>query len=189
MKSVCVYCSSSDAISPAFFEVANELGAEIARRNLALIYGGGSIGLMGAVARSVHASGGYVVGVLPEFMKNKGVDYSQADELIWTADMRQRKATMETRADAFIGLPGDFGTLEEMLEIITLKQLGVHTKPVVFVNTGGFYEGLNDVFEHMYENSFIKPQYRELYYFAPDVAAALKYLDNYKPAVRQVKWF
>lgn len=186
-KSVCVYCSSSDAISDDFFSVAIELGQEIARNGYTLVYGGGDIGLMGAVARTVFECDGHVVGVIPELLRKPGICNEKCDELIVTKDMRERKSTMEARADAFIALPGGFGTLEEMLEIITLKQLKVLNKPIVFLNTNGFYDGLNMMFEHIFENHFAKTDYRQLYHFSPDVADAMDHIINYKPLALATK--
>ncbi len=180
-KSICVYCSSSNAISDEFFAVAVELGKMIAKDGYSLIYGGGDIGLMGAVARSVHEYDGHVVGVIPEFLRRPGICNEGCDELIVTPDMRERKSVMEARANAFIALPGGFGTLEEMLEIITLKQLKVLNKPIVFLNTNGFYDGLNTMFEHIFKHRFAKPDYRQLYHFAPNVADAMKHIENYQP--------
>jgi uncharacterized protein (TIGR00730 family) len=137
----------------------------------------------------VHGRGGYVVGVIPELLRKPGIAYEQADELIVTADMRERKAVMESRADAFIALPGGFGTLEEMLEIITLKQLNVHDKAIVFLNAGGFYDGLNEVFEHILEHKFAKQHYRGLYHFSPRVSDALDYIQSYTPPALEEKWF
>ena len=188
-KSICVYCSSSDAVSPAFFQVAAELGALIAQNGYTLVYGGGNIGLMGALAISTHEHGGKVVGVIPKFLHEFGLSYEKSNELIITSDMRERKAVMESRADAFIGLPGGFGTLEEMLEIITLKQLRIHTKPIVFLNTDGFYDGLRDVFEHMYNEQFTKPHCRQLYSFTSDAPSAISCIHNYEPPVLEAKWF
>lgn len=189
MPCICVFSSSSDAIENGFFQTATELGHEIARRGDTMVYGGCSVGLMGAVARGVHELGGNVVGVIPSFIHAKGLGYEPSDELIVTRDMRERKATMEARADAFIALPGGFGTLEEMLEIITLKQLQQHTKPVIFLNRSGFYDPLAALFEHMYERRFAKAIYRDMYYFAPDVKSTFEYLDSYQAPVFENKWF
>ena len=134
--------------------LAEQLGGQMAGRGHALVYGGTNVGLMGSVARAMRQAGGKVVGVIPKFIADRGIAYEAADELIITNDMRQRKATMEARSDAFIAMPGGFGTLEEVLEIITLKQLQQHTKPVVFLNPGGFYDPLTSLFEHMYEKRF-----------------------------------
>ncbi len=187
MKTICVYSASSDAVSPEYLDIARDLGRQIACRGYTLIYGGGAIGLMGAIARAVHEEGGTVVGVIPEFMLDWGVAYDNSDDLIVTRDMRERKATMENMSDAFIALPGGFGTLEEMLEIITLKQLGRHNKPIVFLNARGFYNCLRDTFEHMYAERFAKSEYRSLYKFALDADEALQYIETYQPAEAEFK--
>jgi uncharacterized protein (TIGR00730 family) len=189
-QTLCVYCSSSDAVAPTFFETAEEVGARLARQGYALVYGGGRIGLMGALARAVHQNGGRVIGVIPEFLHSKGLAYEAADELVITRDLRERKATMEARADGFVTLPGGFGTLEEALEIITLKQLGQHAKPIVIVNTQGFYTPLLQLMERIYQERFAKPEYRQLYHFASDVGEVFSYLATYQPAsISVTKWF
>jgi uncharacterized protein (TIGR00730 family) len=188
-RCICVFSSSSDAVETAFFDLAHELGRAIGLRGDSIIFGGCNVGLMGAVARGTHAGGGKVIGAIPEFIAQRGINYAECDEMIVTADMRERKAVMERRADAFIALPGGFGTLEEILEIITLKQLQQHAKPVVFLNHAGFYDPLAALFEHMYEHRFAKPSYREMYHFAPDVPGALAYLDSYSPPAIESKWF
>ncbi len=162
---------------------------EIALRNGTLVFGGTSVGLMGAVARATQKHGGHVIGVLPGFMRPRGIAYTSADELIITQDMRERKATMESRSDAFLALPGGFGTLEEMIEIITLKQLKQHAKPVVFLDIDGFYRPLQRLFEHMITNHFAKEAMRQIYHFAPDVPSAFQYLDHYEPPAIDEKWF
>lgn len=189
MKTICVYSSSSDAVPTAYFDAAAELGRHIAEHGYTLVYGGGAIGLMGAVARSVHEHGGTVVGVIPEFMLDWGVAYQNSDDLIVARDMRERKAIMEDTADAFIALPGGFGTLEEMLEIITLKQLGRHSKPIVFLNISGFYDCLANTFEQMFVENFAKQEYRTLYYFASDVDDAIRYVESYQPPELMSKFF
>ena len=186
---ICVYSSSSDAVAPVYFAVARELGAAIARANYALVFGGAKVGLMGALARSVHENGGTVIGVIPAAIHERGLAYDLADELIVARDLRERKAVMDERANAFIALPGGFGTLEEMLEILTLKQLQVHAKPIVFINTSGFYDRLVDLFEHMYREQFAKSDYRQLYHIAADVESAFIHIGYYQPVQLQRKWF
>ncbi|HUS16050.1 MAG TPA: TIGR00730 family Rossman fold protein [Chloroflexia bacterium] len=180
-RALCVYCASSDRIAPGYFAAAAELGAAMATRGYALVYGGAQVGLMGAVARAVHAHGGYVIGVLPGLFQTKELAYELADELIITRDLRERKAIMEAHADGFIGLPGGFGTLEEILEILTLKQIGLTAKPVVLLNTAGFYAPLDVLFEHIYEQQFAPTTSRELYHLADDVPGAFAYLDSSPP--------
>ena len=184
---ICVYCSSSDGVAATFFEAADALGRMIARRGDTLIYGGAGIGLMGALARAVKAGGGRVIGVMPERLAAEPITFAGADELIITRNMRERKARMEALADAFIVLPGGFGTLEELAEILTLRQLREHTKPVVLLNVQGFYEPLIGLFEHFYREGFAKP-WRELYAVTGDVGAALDIIDTYKPVTAPRKW-
>jgi uncharacterized protein (TIGR00730 family) len=189
IQAVGVFCSSSSAVDAVFFDAAFRLGALLVRSNYTLVYGGVDVGLMGEVARSVRAEGGSVVGVVPEIITSKGLPCNNADELIVTADIRERKAVIETRSDGFIALPGGFGTLEEILEILTLKQLGHHSKPIVFINTAGFYGRLMHTFEYIYENGFARPEFRKLYHVAADPEAALEYISVYSPPDLQEKWF
>lgn len=189
-RAICVYCSSSNAVDAAHFSAARELGQAMAARGFALVYGGTNVGLMGAVAQAVHEHGGKVIGVIPEALQAKGIAYDQADELIVTPDMRTRKAAMAERATAFVGLAGGFGTLEEILETITLKQLNYHDKPIALLNVAGFYDPLVSLFEHVYEHRFAKPEYRELYHITPSIDSLLSYLEQYQPPNIQVnKWF
>ena len=188
-KAICVFCSSSDAVASAYFDAATELGQLIAQHHYALVYGGSSLGLMGAVARAVHAHSGYVIGVIPGYLQAKGIAYAEADELLVTADLRERKAMMETRSDAFIALPGGFGTLEETLEVLTLRQLQIHSKPIVLMNTCGYYDRLISVFEHAYTEQFARDQYRQSYCLAPDATNAIDYIAHYQPESLPTKWF
>lgn len=184
---ICVYCSSSDAVAPVYFDAARELGCALADRGHTLVYGGGRRGLMGEVARAVHEAGGRVVGVIPEALMAQ--HYKQADETVVTGDMRERKAVMESRADAFIALPGGFGTLEEVLEILTLKQLRFHNKPIVLANIEGYYAHLAEMFEHLYAHHFSKPDYRVLYHVAPSIDDVLTYIETYTPPDLPDKWY
>src|SRR3954469_201679 len=134
-----------------------------------LVYGGGKTGIMGALARAVKEDGGRVVGVIPEFMKVKELAFDEADELVTVITMRERKLLMETRADAFVALPGGWGTLEEMMEILTLRQLDVIRKPCVFLNQGGFYDDLLRFFERMVRERFNKVSNLDLFRVAKDV--------------------
>ncbi len=189
MKNVCVYCSSSDAVDPLYFTAAGELGRLLAVEGYTLVFGGTNVGLMGELARSVHLHGGRVIGVIPQIIRDRGIAFDDADELITTADLRERKAIMESQSDAFIAMPGGFGTLEEILEVITLKQLGLHAKPVIFLNTHKFYHTFNVFLEELIIKRLTKPAYRKLYYFAAEPALALSYLKNYQPVELESKWF
>jgi uncharacterized protein (TIGR00730 family) len=189
IRSVCVFSSSSDAVAAHYMEAASALGALMAAQKLTLVYGGGKVGLMGAVARAVHANGGKVIGVIPHYLRKKEVAYEQADELIVTKCLRERKAIMEERADAFVALPGGFGTLEEILEILTLKQLEVHGKPIAFLNTNGFFEPLLAMFERLYHEQFTKCDYRGHYHIAEAPSDVLAHFDGYRPPAKVHKWF
>lgn len=187
-QAVCVYAASSNAVAPEFFAAATGLGRLIGGRRLTLVYGGGKVGLMGAVARAVHAHGGRVVAVIPHYLKTKELLYETADEIVVTDGLRDRKAIMEERADGFVALPGGFGTLEETLEVITLKQLRRHAKPVVLLNTAEFFRPLLALFEQLFAQRFARPDSARLYHVAPDPAAALAYLETYQAEATPGKW-
>ena len=188
VKSICVYCASSKEVHQEFLEMACDLGRRMARQGIDLVYGGASIGLMGAVARGVHQEGGRVVGVLPRFFMVDGIRYDEADELIVTEDMRDRKAEMDRRSDAFIVLPGGIGTLEEAMEILSMKQLKLTSKPLVFINTRKFYDGLIGNLREMVELQFAKSESLDLFTVEPDPESALKYILEYKPVEVHSKW-
>lgn len=183
IKSICVFCSSSNSIDDVYFETATDLGHRIGQLGLGLVYGGASIGLMGAIARATHEKGGRVLGVIPEFFrdKDKNFEYSKADELIIVETMRIRKAVMDERADAFIALPGGIGTLEEVIEILSMKQLGLTEKPLVFVNTNNFYDGLISNLRKMVSLKFVKSSTLELFAVCPDPSSALEFILSYQP--------
>ncbi len=179
IEHICVYCSSSNHIDGRYVEVAEATGRLLAGRGYTLVYGGGNVGLMGVLARAVHDHGGRVVGVIPEALKaREGVAYDVADQLITTTTMQKRKAIMFTRADAFLVLPGGFGTLEEFLEVLTLRQLGYHDKPIALVNAEGFYDPLLELFEHFFRERFARAHSRRLYHVASDPEAALRHLET-----------
>ncbi|MBW7893574.1 MAG: TIGR00730 family Rossman fold protein [Opitutaceae bacterium] len=189
MKLLCVYCSSSDRIDPKYAVMAEELGRAMVPRGWGLVYGGGKTGLMGAVARGTKAAGGRVVGVIPEFMKARELAFDQADELVTVVTMRERKLLMEARADAFVTLPGGWGTLEEIMEILTLRQLDVVKKPCVFLNQDGFYDDLLRLFERMMAERFFKPSNMDLFRVATTVEGVFAEIENGRSARADVKWF
>jgi hypothetical protein len=180
IKSICVFASSSPSIDQCYFETARQLGTILAERQIELIYGGGKNGLMGALAESVKSGGGKVTGIIPETIHRYGVAFPDADEMILTQTLRDRKALMEQRSDAFIALPGGFGTLEELLEIITLKQLGYHHKPIMILNSNHFYNPLQNLFDHLYHQGFAHASFSKLYYIAGNVVELFDYLDHYE---------
>lgn len=188
-KLLCVYCASSDRLDPKYYAAAAELGREMVPRGWGLVYGGGRTGMMGAVARAVKQSGGRVVGVIPEFMKARELAYDEADELHTVITMRERKLMMETHADAFVALPGGWGTLEEIMEILTLRQLDVVKKPCVFLNQDGFYDPLLKLFDRMLEEKFFRPSNIELFRVAGTVAEVFDQIDASAGTKADSKWF
>jgi uncharacterized protein (TIGR00730 family) len=188
-KLLCVYCASSDRIDPKYAAAATELGREMVKRGWGLVYGGGKTGLMGAVAKAVKSQGGKVVGIIPEFMKSRELAYDEADELVTVVTMRERKLLMEARADAFVTLPGGFGTLEEIMEILTLRQLDVVKKPCVFLNQDGFYDDLFRLFEKMLAEKFFKPSNMGLFRVAATVPEIFAQIEAGAGARAESKWF
>jgi uncharacterized protein (TIGR00730 family) len=156
IANICVYCGSNVGANPAYTTAARSLGAAMAKAGTGLVYGGGSLGLMGEVARSVLQHGGRVTGIIPAFLSEKERMLRDADELIIVEDMHQRKRLMFDRSDAFVALPGGIGTLEELVEQLTWAQLGRHNKPIVLLNVDGFWAPLLDLLGHMREEAFIR---------------------------------
>ena len=157
IKTVCVYCGSGPGTNPRFVEAAHALGKNFAENNIRLVYGGGSVGLMGAIAKSVLDHGGVVTGIIPDFLRARENALTRVQEMIVTPDMHERKRLMFERSDAFVALPGGVGTLEELVEILTWQQLGRHAKPVLLANIDGFWEPLLALFAHMRTMQFIRP--------------------------------
>jgi cytokinin riboside 5'-monophosphate phosphoribohydrolase len=186
---ICVFCSSSDAVEQAYLDAATEMGRLIGAAGHTLVFGGGRVGLMGATARAVQRSGGKVVGIIPTFMNRPGVPYHESDDLQFAADMRDRKTRMMNMSDAFIALPGGFGTLEEMSEVITQKQFDFMKAPLVAVNTLGFYDSLAAFFEEFYRQKFAKPDYRATCPFVDSPRAAMEYVTSYEAPTAVSKWF
>ena len=176
MKSVCVYASGSHALDDVYIKEAETLGRLIAQYGFALVFGGGTHGLMGAAARGAAQMGGRVIGGAPEMMNVKALLFDGCSEMHITSGMRERKALMESKADAFIALPGGYGTLEELLEIITLRQLGVHHKPIAAINTNGFYSGLAAQFDETVRQGFAKQDAMSVYRICADAQEAMDYI-------------
>jgi uncharacterized protein (TIGR00730 family) len=157
IKTICVYCGSGPGSNPRFIEAAIALGKSLAENRIRLVYGGGSIGLMGALATSALDHGGTVTGIIPDFLTSRENALTRVQELVVTPDMHERKRLMFERSDAFVALPGGVGTLEELVEQLTWKQLGRHTKPVLLANVDGFWEPLLALLAHMRATQFIRP--------------------------------
>ena len=156
IKTICVYCGSSAGTNPRFIEAAGAFGKILAENGIRLVYGGGSLGIMGAVASSVLDHGGMVTGIIPDFLKLRENALKRIQEMIVTPDMHERKRLMFEHSDAFVALPGGIGTLEELVEQLTWQQLGRHTKPVLLANIDGFWEPLFALLTHMRETQFIR---------------------------------
>jgi uncharacterized protein (TIGR00730 family) len=157
IKAICVYCGSGPGTDPRFVEAAHTFGRTLAENGIRLVYGGGSIGLMGAIAMSVVDHGGSVTGIIPDFLTAREFMFQRAQEMIVTRDMHERKRLMFERADAFVALPGGVGTLEELVEQLTWSQLGRHKKPILIANIEKFWDPLCALFNHMRDLQFIRP--------------------------------
>ncbi len=181
---VCVFCASSEDVDPRFRKVAAELGRGLAASGWELVYGGGNIGLMGEVARAALAAGARVTGVIPERLARREIALEDVTELIRTETLRERKALMDARSDAFVVLPGGIGTLEELVEIVTLKQLGYHNRAIVVVDADGFWDPLLEQLRRMVESRLAASSLLTLWQVVPDVETALAALAQYRPALR-----
>jgi uncharacterized protein (TIGR00730 family) len=174
MKNVCVYCSASNEVPKKYIDEATRFGKAVAQTGATLVYGGGNIGLMGVVALSAQAHGAKVIGVIPERLVERENVHRGCDELIITKTMRERKAVMDEKSDAFIALAGGFGTLDEVMEAITIRQLGFHNKPIIFLNTDGFYDYLLSFFEQLYAQGFARHKEARPYHVAQTIEHALR---------------
>jgi uncharacterized protein (TIGR00730 family) len=186
---LCVYCSSSSSVAECYKEAARELGRLIAAHHHELIYGAGNIGLMGELASAVNAGGGRVVGVIPRRLAEYGLGYDLADEMIVTETMAERKSMMESRAEAFVGLPGGIGTLEELLQVLTLKQLRYLSAPVVILNTAGFYDHLLIHMQRLVDEAFMCGEFLNLYHVSMNPAEAIAFIETYREPDLPQKWF
>jgi len=158
LDSVCVYCGSANEADPDFLATAYDVGGELARAGLKLVYGGGGVGLMGACARGAHDAGGTVLGIIPEFLKGREQPFDDVETIV-VRSMHERKMMMFERADAFVVLPGGIGTLEEIVELLSWRRLGLHEKPVVFFNPRGFWDPLFALFEHTIREKLTPPEF------------------------------
>ncbi len=187
MKSVAVYCGSSSGNKEEYTQQAQEMGRELARRGLTLVYGGGCVGLMGVIADAVLAEGGKVIGVIPGFLADKELAHKGCTELHVVETMHQRKLLMADLAEGFVAMPGGFGTLEELFEVLTWGQLGLHGKPVGLLNTLGFYDSLLALLDHMSGEAFLRFENRNQVLQNPSAAALLDAMEQYQP-LRLEKW-
>lgn len=180
MRSICVFCGSSPGRNSTYQTAAVELGRLLAEKKLNLVYGGGNIGLMGEIAQSVITSGGSAVGVIPQFLVEKELVYDKLTEIRVVETMHERKAIMAELADAFVAMPGGFGTLEETVEVLTWAQLGLHEKPIGLLNIDGYYRHLNHFFDHMIAEGFLLGEYKDMLLVEDSPEALLESLSSFK---------
>lgn len=185
---VCVYCASSDRVDSVHFLVAERLGELLGQRRNNLVYGGANVGPMNALAEAVKKSGGRVISVIPKVIEERGFVYQRSDEVVVTDTLQERRITMIKGSDAFIALPGGFGTLEEVAENLTMRQLGLHRKPLVLVNTLGFWNPYVEFVRKLRDGQFILPEHEALLPLAETPEDALTMLDRYVPAPLPDKW-
>ena len=187
MKSIAVFCGSSIGYNEVFKSKATELGIAMAARKIDLVYGGAKVGLMGTIADAVLAAGGKVTGVLPAFLQTKELAHTGLTNLILVNTMHERKTKMNELCDGVLAMPGGFGTLEELFEMLTWAQLGLHKKPIAILNTGGFYDCLNLLAQTMVDNGFLKKQNKDMLLVDENIETILDKMENYK-APEITKW-
>jgi uncharacterized protein (TIGR00730 family) len=185
---VCVYCSSSDRVDRKYFDVATRLGTLLGERRNNLVFGGGNTGPMHALAIAVKDSGGRVLSVIPRLFEERGLAYDRSDELVVTEDLQERRMTMIKHSDVFLALPGGFGTLEELAENITLRQLQLHDRPLALVNVDGFWDPFMGFLDQLEAGNFVKSQHRKLVHVAGSPEEALEFVDRYAPVDVPDKW-
>jgi uncharacterized protein (TIGR00730 family) len=188
MKSVCVFCGSRPGANPAFLDAARAFGTAIARRQISLVYGGARVGLMGAVADAALAAGGRVIGVIPRGFVQKEVAHDELTELLLTDTLAERKERMVELSDAFVALPGGFGTYDELFETLTLGQLGLHAKPNGLLDTAGFFRPLLELVRHTIDQGFAAAADAGLLLAEPDPERLLDALAGWTPPARGSKW-
>ena len=187
---ICIYGASSNIIDPEYIVKTQDLGRKLAQKGHSLVYGGGAQGLMGAAARGFSEMGGNITGIAPTFFMNvDGILYDKCSEFIYTETMRERKQLMEDHSDAFIVTPGGIGTFEEFFEILTLKQLGRHNKPIIIYNLLGYFDCMNAMMENAIKGNFMKDTCRELYVFLDNPEDVIQYLEEYKSKKAQSKYY
>lgn len=178
---ICIYGASSNVIDESFITAGEALGEIIAENNHTVVFGGGASGLMGAVARGAHAKGGKTIGVCPSFFNVDGALFAHCSKMIYTETMRERKQLLEQMSDAFIVTPGGIGTFDEFFEIYTLRQLGIHRKPIAIYNTGGYYDSLIEMLNNTIDKKFMPNANMDLLFISDDPQEIIYYIENYNP--------
>lgn len=189
MKRICVFCGSSSGADAAYSSAAEELGQAMARRGLGLVYGGAGVGLMGRIAESVLSGGGEVIGVMPSALAEKEVAFQDLPDLRIVDSMHERKALMADLSDGFVALPGGLGTLEELLEILTWAQLGIHEHPCGVLNVCGYFDEIAAFLDRAVDQEFILPEHRAMVLFHRDAEALLDAFEDYQPPkIDKARW-
>lgn len=189
MQNICVYCASSSKIDSKYVETAKRLGSLLAENNMQLVYGGGSVGLMGILADSVLDKGGKVTGIIPKFMVEAEWQHDGLTKLILTETMHERKEKMAAMSNAVVALPGGCGTLEELLEVITWKQLGIYQNPIIIVNVDGYYNHLLAQFQQAADELFMRPQHLDMWTVVETADEVLEAIKNSKPMVEDLRQY
>lgn len=187
MNSITVFCASSPGFKPAYVQAAQDTGRFLAKNNVTLVYGGGCVGLMGALADAVLDEGGQVIGVIPQFLMDLEVGHRGLTELIIVESMHERKLKMAELCDGVMALPGGFGTLEELVEMLTWSQLALHRKPIGILNTEGYYDLLQKLFAHMVEEGLLKESNQNLAIFDEDISRLYQKMSSFEPTTT-TKW-
>jgi uncharacterized protein (TIGR00730 family) len=187
LSSICVFCGSNGGADPAYLAAAEAVGAGLARRGVRVVYGGGRVGMMGAVADAARAAGGEVVGVIPQQIFDLEIGHTGLHDLRVVGSMHERKALMAELSDAFVALPGGIGTLEELFEVYTWAQLGIHAKPLALLDVAGYYKPLAAFLDHAVAQRFLRPETREMLAVADDLDSLLETLERWQPAPMH-KW-
>ncbi len=187
MKRICIFCGSNNGANPIFLETAEMVGKFLADEKIGLVYGGGRVGLMGKLADTVLENGGQVIGVIPQSLADKEVAHQDLTELHIVNSMHERKALMAEFADGFIALPGGFGTFEELCEIITWAQLGIHSKPCALLNVDGFFDNLVAMFDLATSEQFVRAEHRQIVLIESEIEKLYKLMQNYRPPFIE-KW-
>jgi uncharacterized protein (TIGR00730 family) len=185
VKKIAVFCGSSNGVSDVYIVGAKSLGKELVKRDITLVYGGASVGIMGAIADAVLEEGGHVIGIIPSFLESREISHKNLSELIIVNSMHERKAKMAELADGFIALPGGPGTLEEFFEIFTWSQLGLHNKPCGLLNINHYYDPLVSLFDHMLEEQFLHEKYRSMALVDIDPKGLLDQFNTYEPPTQK----
>ncbi len=188
MRRVCVFCGSSPGARPAYTEATEELARLLATEGIGVVYGGGGVGLMGKLADAVLAHGGEITGVIPRALVDREIEHRQVEDMRVVDSMHERKALMAELADAFVALPGGIGTLEELVEVFTWSQLGLHRKPCGLLDVEGYYQRLTDFLDHAVQERFLLAQHRATLMAESDPGALLERLRAYRPDAVEPKW-